>query len=108
MTSKKTAEKNAAVQKGKETERRRVLSVFPTDIGKLNKEECAELLFKPNGMAETIIQALQKHGVNAGEKRRQVVAQVREKFADASDSTIRTQVYRGIVYLRATSKSTGE
>ena len=94
-----------------QTQRRRsaALSVFPTSVGKLSKEECAKLAFKPGGMADTIIQALQKHGTDPGEKRKQVLTQVKAKFGDTHDATIRTQVYRGMVYRRAlTAKPAGE
>ncbi len=97
-TTKKTTEET--VQKEKKTKKQRVLSIFPTNIASLSKEDCAKLSFKPNGMAETIIQALQKHGIEAGDKRKEVVEQVKGKFTDASKATIRTQIYRGIVYLR--------
>jgi hypothetical protein len=99
MTSKKSGGKDTT--NAGEKSKPRGLSVFPTEIGKLSKDEKAKLAFKPDSMAATIIMALEKHGVEAGEKRKLVLDQVKAKFKDASDSTIRTQVYRGIVYLRA-------
>jgi hypothetical protein len=101
MKSKKLTENGAKNPRGKQAEKRRALSLFPTNIWSLSGEECAKLSFKPDGLAETIIEALQKHGVEAGEARKMVVQQVKTKFAQAHDSTIRTQVYRGIAYLRA-------
>ena len=108
MASKKAAGKDASVGGVKES-KHRLLSVFPTNTGSLTREEHNTLSFKPNSMAEVILQALEKHGVEAGDKRKQVVEQVKGKFKDASDSTIRTQVYRGIVYRRAmAAKAAGE
>lgn len=101
MTKKNTAEKTASNQKGAKSNGPRALAIFPTKTGSLSKEELGRLVFKPDGMAESIIQALTKHGVEAGTKRKKVIEAVRAEFAEASDSTIRTQVYRGIVYLRA-------
>jgi hypothetical protein len=98
MTSKKGTEKNPAV-KGKKS-KTRTLSIFPINIGRISRDECAKLSFKPNSMADTILQALQKSGVEAGEKRAQVFEQVKSKFGDASNATIRTQIYRGIVLRR--------
>jgi hypothetical protein len=102
MASKKATGKDATVGEGK-VSKRRVLSMFPTDIGSLTKEERNNLAFKPNSMVEVILQGLEKHGVEAGDKRKLVVEQVKAKFKEASDSTIRTQVYRGIIYLRGKS-----
>jgi hypothetical protein len=99
MTSKKGVEKNAT-DGGAKGRKQRMLSVFPTEISSLSKEDKAKLSFKAEGIAATIIQALEKHGVEAGDKRKLVIVQVKAKFKEASDSTIRTQVYRGIVYLR--------
>jgi hypothetical protein len=101
MTDKNEAEKGVKSVKKPETRSRRAHSIFPTNIGSLDKAEVAKLSFKPNGMAEQVLQALQKHGVEPGEKRKKVIDLVKAKFATAADATIRTQVYRGIVYLRA-------
>ncbi len=106
MATKKAAGKDATVGEGK-VSKRRVLSMFPTDVGSLTKEERTNLTFKPNSMGEVIIQALDKHGIEAGDKRKQVVEQVKAKFKDASDSTIRTQIYRGIVNMRAITGTLG-
>jgi hypothetical protein len=100
MSSKKTAAKTTS-HRGTHDKGRRVLSIFRTEISSLVEEERAKLVFKPDSIAETIIRALEKHGVEAGEARKKVVGEVRAKFAQAHDSTIRTQVYRGIAYLRA-------
>jgi hypothetical protein len=104
MATKKAAGKEPTGGEAKAS-KKRVLSMFPTDIGSLTKEEHNTLSFKPNSMAEVIIQALEKHGFGGGDTRKQVVEQVKGKFKDASDSTIRTQVYRGIVHLRANAGS---
>ena len=72
----------------------RALSVFPTTIWKMNKEQLSVLAFKPDGMAEAVIQALKKHGTRPGEPRKRAVGEVKAKFAQAHDSTIRTQIYR--------------
>ncbi len=97
MSTKKPTKYDAGVQKTK----KRVLSVFPRSIGSLSKEEQSKLSFKPDGMAQTILDALRKHGPEAGEKRKRVFEQVKAKFGKASEATLRTQIYRGIVHLRA-------
>jgi alpha-amylase/alpha-mannosidase (GH57 family) len=58
-------------------------------------------------MAETIIQALEKYGAGVGDARKRVVEHVKAKFAEARDSTIRTQVYRGTIYLRSEARAGG-
>ena len=84
------------------TSKPRAVSVLPTTIWKMNKEQLSALSFKPDGMAEAVIQALRKHGTKPGEPRKRVAGEVKAKFAEAHDSTIRTQVYRGIAYLKET------
>ncbi|HEV2120608.1 MAG TPA: hypothetical protein VGS11_10980 [Candidatus Bathyarchaeia archaeon] len=100
MVDNNDAERSSKPKKKREVKGRRALSIFPTDIGSLEMGEVAKLSFKTNGMADQVLQALQKHGVEAGDKRKKVIEQVKAKFASAADPTIRTQVYRGIVYLR--------
>ena len=80
------------------------LRVFPTNIAMLDKPKLAQLAFKPEGMASEVIQALKRHGSEAGDARKKVVEQVKVKFPKAHEATIRTQVYRGIVYLRASGR----
>ena len=97
-------EKKAGGRKKAATERR-ALGILPTSTWSLSESELSELSFKPGGMAETVVQALSKHGVGAGEARKRVIEQVKVKFPEARDSTIRTQTYRGIAYLRATGRT---
>jgi hypothetical protein len=75
--------------------------MFPTNVGTLDKEGLAHLAFKPDRMATEVISALKKHGIEPGENRKRVASQVKAKFTKASDATIKTQIYRGIVYLRS-------
>jgi hypothetical protein len=56
MVSKKAAGKDATVGGTRES-KHLVLSVFPTNIGSLTKEERNNVAFKPNSMAEVIVQA---------------------------------------------------
>lgn len=98
---KNTADKTASNQKSAKADKPRTLSIFPSETGSLSQHELGRLAFKANSMAETIIQALTEHGIRAGDERKKVVSDIKAKFDKASDSTIRTQIYRGIVYLRA-------
>jgi hypothetical protein len=100
MASKNRAEGGAKKGKGKGQAGTRILSVFPTDIARKDRVELTQLEFRPNGMAAEVISALKRHGVEAGESRKHVFEQVKSKFVKASDATVKTQVYRGIVYLR--------
>ncbi len=97
MTNKNAGDRSA---KGSRLARTRLLAMFPTEVGSLNKEGLARLAFKPDGMAAEVISALKKHGVEAGESRKKVAEQVKVKFPKSSDATIKTQMYRGIVYVR--------
>jgi len=105
MSNKRTVRKKPVVQKEKKQDKQRVLSIFPTDLGTLSKEERASLVFKPTGMAQSVLDALRRHGTEAGERRERVFEQVKAKFNKASEATIRTQIYRGIVYFRTLSPS---
>ncbi len=100
MASKITSEKGAKNGKGQKPTGARSFAVFPTNIASLDKTQVARLVFKPEGMAAEVLQALKKHGMGAGESREKVAEQVKAKFPKASDATIKTQMYRGIVYLR--------
>ena len=102
MSSKNAADKVAGKPKRGSAGIRR-LSVFPTDVAKLPAAGLARLELKPDRIAAEVLQALKKHGTDAGGSRDKVLGQMRAKFPKASDATIRTQVYRGIAYLRGTA-----
>ncbi|HME19679.1 MAG TPA: hypothetical protein VKF15_08095, partial [Nitrososphaerales archaeon] len=63
MANKNVTDKGAK-EKGKGTSRRS-LSVFPTNIATLDKTGVSQLAFKQGGMAEAVLEALRKHGVEA-------------------------------------------
>lgn len=77
----------------------RELSLFPTETAKLKASEAKSIKFVKGGMADTILSLLRKHGA-AKEKRADLTKELKEKFPKAADATLRTQTYRGVVYLR--------
>jgi hypothetical protein len=83
---------------GKE-EKHRELSVFPTNTHELKATEAKAIKFTKGGMAETILSLLRKHGASK-EKRVDLTKELKEKFPKSSPATLRTQTYRGILYLR--------
>jgi hypothetical protein len=107
MSGKNGAKKAAKGTMRKKSAETRNLSVFPADIAKLDKMELTHLTLRSDGMAADVILALRRHGVGAGEARKRVAEQVKTKFPKAHDATIRTQVYRGIVYIRSEAKAGG-
>lgn len=83
---------------GKE-EAHRELSLFPTDTHELKAAEAKAIRFAKGGMADTILSLLRKHGPSR-EKRADLTKELKEKFPKSSPATLRTQTYRGILYLR--------
>jgi hypothetical protein len=83
---------------GKE-ETHRELSVFPTNTHELKAVEAKAIRFTKGGMADTILSLLRKHGPSKG-KRAELGKELNEKFPKSSPATLRTQTYRGILYLR--------
>lgn len=80
-------------------EKHRELSVFPTDTHELKAAEAKAIRFAKGGMADTILSLLRKHGASK-EKRAELNKELKERFPKSSPATLRTQTYRGILYLR--------
>ncbi len=74
-------------------------SIFPTDIGGCKPGEAKSMKLSKGGMADTVVTLLRKHGATK-DKREGLTRELKEKFPKASPATLRTQTYRGIVYLR--------
>lgn len=100
MSNTKSTEKNEAGTP-------KPLGIFPTDISDYKPTQHKEARWEAGGMAHTILAALRKHGVTRSE-RPNVVKDVQAKFPKASDATLRTQIYRGIVHLRGLGEVTKE
>jgi Holliday junction resolvase len=81
MSGKNGAKKATKGTVRKKSAEARNLSVFPTNVAKLDKMELVHLAFKPEGMAAEVIQALRRHGVEAREARKRVDECVQQQTA---------------------------
>ncbi len=82
----------------------RELSLFPTYTHELKASEAKSIRFAKGEMADTITSLLRKHGASKG-KRADLAKELKEKFPKSSPATLRTQTYRGIIYLRTLGES---
>jgi hypothetical protein len=79
------------------------IGYFPTDIFKLKEGELKALVFSKDGMAARIIEAFERFGAARG-SRGDLTKFVKQHFPKASDATVKTQTYRGLVYLKSIGK----
>ena len=77
----------------------KALGIFPTNISEMKPAEHKAAVWAKDGMAARILAAIRKHGPERA-NREKLFKEVKSAFPKASEATLKTQIYRGIVHLR--------